>query len=275
MFPRCMRHVHRLTPSTTLPRCPGRGAAATISIEPTLPALPTSLPAARHQVPRLIHVSSPSVVFDGGNHVLGTEAAPYPRRFLCHYSASKKLAEDLVQEAHRQGLATTLLRPKAIFGPGDTTLLPRVLDAARRSRLPQIGDGTNCVDLTYVDNVVHALILTLHAPASVGKIYTITNGEHVRLWDLIRQVLGRLGIDSRLRRLPYRLVYLMAMGMEMRAKLLGGEPTLTRYTTAILARTQTYDITAARRDLGYEPIVSIDDAVERSLVDLQGKLGHD
>jgi nucleoside-diphosphate-sugar epimerase len=203
--------------------------------------------------------------------VLGTEAAPYPRRFLCHYAESKKLGEDLVQDAYRLGLATTILRPKAIFGPGDTSLLPRLLDAARRGRLPQIGDGNNCVDLTYVDNVVHAMILALHAPASIGKIYTITNGEHVRLWELIRHVLQRVGVDTRLRRMPYRLVYLLAMGMELRAKVLGGEPTLTRYTTAILARTQTYDITAARRDLGYEPIVSIADGVERSLAELQGK----
>jgi nucleoside-diphosphate-sugar epimerase len=228
-----------------------------------------------HQVSRLIHVSSPSVVFDGRDHVLGTEAAPYARRFLCHYSATKKIAEDLVQKAQRAGLATTILRPKAIFGPGDTTLLPRLLDAARRGRLPLIGDGANCVDLTYVDNVVHAMILALHAPASVGKIYTITNGEHVRLWELIRHLLQRLGIDARLRRLPYGLVHGMAMLMELRATLLGDEPVLTRYTTAVLGRTQTYDITAARRDLGYEPIVSIADGVERSLVELQGKNAHD
>jgi 2-alkyl-3-oxoalkanoate reductase len=220
-----------------------------------------------HKVARLIHVSSPSVVFDGRDHLLGTEAMPYPKRFMCHYAETKKLAEDLVQAANRQGLATTILRPKAIFGPGDTSLLPRLLNAARQGRLPQIGDGANCVDLTYVDNVVHALILALHAPA-VGRIYTITNGEHVRLWDLIRDVLTRVGIDAKLRRLPYRFVYLLAMLMEARSKLLGGEPLLTRYTTAILARTQTYDISAARRDLAYEPIVSVAEGVERSLAEL-------
>lgn len=224
-----------------------------------------------HQVRRLIHVSSPSVVFDGSDHVLGTEAAPYPKRFLCHYAETKKLAEDLVRAAHGDGLATVILRPKAIFGPGDRALLPRLLAVARQGRLPQVGAGVNCVDLTYVDNVVHAMILALHAPAAAGRIYTITNGEHVRLWDLIRHVLQRAGINARLRYLPYRVVYSLALLMEWRAKLLGGEPLLTRYTTAILARTQTYDISAARRDLGYEPIVSIADGVERSLSELQGK----
>jgi nucleoside-diphosphate-sugar epimerase len=169
-----------------------------------------------------------------------------------------------VLDAHRRGLPATIVRPKAIFGPGDQTLLPRLLEVARRGRLPQIGDGTNCVDLTYVDNVVHALMLALDAPAT-GKIYTITNGEHPRLWDVVRHVLDRLGVNVPLRRLPYRLVYLMATFMELRARLFGGEPLLTRYTTAILARTQTYDITAARRDLGYEPIVTVADGIERSL----------
>ncbi len=220
------------------------------------------------RVGRFVHVSSPSVTFDGGDHVLGTESAPYPKRFLCNYSETKKLAEDLVQTAQRQGLATTILRPKAMFGPGDTALLPRLLKVARLGRLPQIGAGVNLVDLTYVDNVVHALVLAVHAPAAVGKIYTVTNDEHVPLWNLIRQILHRLGIPANLRRLPYRLAYGMALLMELRAKILGGEPLLTRYTTAILARTQTYDIAAARRDLGYAPIVSVAEGIERTLAEL-------
>ena len=84
-------------------------------------------------------------------------------------------------------------------------------------------------------------------------------------------MLERLGVNAKLRRLPYRLVYTMALAMELRAKVFGGEPLLTRYTTAILGRTQTYDISAARRDLGYEPTVSVADGVERSLADLQGR----
>ncbi len=221
-----------------------------------------------NRVARFIHISSPSVIFDGSDHVLVTEAAPYSPRFMCHYSETKKIAEELVQEAHRDGMATTILRPKAIFGPGDTALLPRLLNVARQGRLPQIGDGTNCVDLTFVDNVVHAMLLALHAPAAIGKIYTITNGEHPRLWEVVRRVLDHFGINVSLRRVPYRLAYLLAMGMEMRATVFGGEPLLTRYTTAILARTQTYDISAARRDLGYEPIVSLEMGIERTLESL-------
>ena len=161
------------------------------------------------------------------------------------------------------------LRPKAVFGPGDTSLLPRLLAAARKGRLPQIGDGRNLVDLTYVDNVVHALLLALTAGAAVGGTYTITNGEHVPLWDLIKTVLQRLGIHANLRRLPYLVVYALAGLMELRATLFGGEPLLTRYTAAILAKTQTYNIEAARRDLGYAPLVSIPEGVERTLAELE------
>jgi nucleoside-diphosphate-sugar epimerase len=221
-----------------------------------------------HQVGRLIHVSSPSVVFRGRDLHAATETAPYPRHHLALYCLTKKLAEIKVHEAARRGLATVILRPKAIFGPGDTSLLPRLLAAARQGRLPQVGSGENRVDLTYVDNVVHALLLALEALQAVGKTYTITNGEHVLLWPLIRTILRRLGIDARLRPLPYWVVYALAAGMELRATLFGQEPLLTRYTTAILGRTQTYEISAARRDLGYSPIVSVAEGVERTLTHL-------
>jgi nucleoside-diphosphate-sugar epimerase len=216
-------------------------------------------------VARLVYVSSPSVTFDGRDQVNATEAVPYPARFLSVYSLTKKLGEDLVNAAHSGGLATVIVRPKAVFGPGDTTLLPRLVAAARRGRLPQIGDGHNRVDLTYVDNVVHALALCLDCPAAVGKTYTITNGESVRLWEVVATVLRRLGVAARLRPLPLGLVSALAAGLELRARLLGGEPVLTRYTVAILGRTQTYDITAARRDLGYEPPVPVAEGIERTL----------
>jgi nucleoside-diphosphate-sugar epimerase len=222
-----------------------------------------------HKVGRLIHVSSPSVVFRGRDLHLATEVESYPGHFLADYSLSKMLAERRVEEAARRGLPTVILRPKAIFGPGDTSLLPKILASARQDRLPQIGAGKNLVDLTYVENVVHALLLALTAPRAVGETYTITNGEHVPLWPLIRTILTRLGINARLRVLPYRVVYALAALMELRARLTNTEPLLTRYTTAILGRTQTYDISAARRDLGYKPVVSVAEGVERTLAALR------
>ena len=222
----------------------------------------------QHHVRRLIYVSSPSVVFDGRDHHDLTEAAPYPRRFASVYSLTKKIGEDLVNEAARAGLPTIILRPKAIFGPGDSALLPRLIDAARSGRLPQIGGGCNLVDLTYVDNVVHALLLALDAPTT-GHAYTITNGEHVALWQVVRTVLQRLDLSTELRRVPLKLALIAAGLMEARAAITGREPLLTRYSAAILARTQTYDISAARRDLGYMPQISVAEGIERTLAALQ------
>ncbi len=220
----------------------------------------------RHGVRRLVAISSPAVVFAGRDVVDATEDAPYPRRFSSAYALSKKLAEDLLRVA--ADVPTVILRPKAVFGPGDEALLPRLVVAARAGRLPRIGHGRNLVDLTYVDNVAHAIELALTAERAVGRTYTITNGEHVPLWELVRSVLGRLGVPARLRPVPLGLMLAVAALMEARAALTGREPLLTRYTVAILARTQTYDISAARRDLGYAPLVSVAEGVERTLAAL-------
>jgi 2-alkyl-3-oxoalkanoate reductase len=219
-----------------------------------------------HAVRRLIYVSSPSVVFDGRDHHNLTEAAPYPQRFASVYSLTKKLGEDLVNAAG--WCERVIVRPKAIFGPGDRALLPRMIAAARQGRLPQVGDGRNLVDLTYVENVADALVLALNAEAAIGKTYMITNNEHIALWDVIRSVLRRLGIPSELRRVPLAVALLGAGLMECRAALTGKEPLLTRYSAAILGRTQTYDISAARRDLGYVPRISVAEGIERTLAAL-------
>jgi nucleoside-diphosphate-sugar epimerase len=224
----------------------------------------------QHGVRRVVYVSSPSVVFDGRDHINLREDAPYPRRFASVYSLTKKLGEDLVNAASREGkLETVILRPKAMFGPGDQSLLPRLVEVARRKRLPQIGDGRNLVDLTYVENVVQALIAALDSPAASGKTYTITNGEHIPLWPTVRMVLRRTGLPDDLRPLPLPVALFVARLMEIGGTLRGKEPLLTTYTVGILARTQTYDISAARRDLGYHPTISVAEGIERTLGDFE------
>lgn len=219
----------------------------------------------KHGVRRVVYVSSPSVVFDGGDQQLLREDAPYPQRFASVYSLTKKVGEDRVRAASQQGLETVIARPKAIFGPGDTSLLPRLIDAARRGRLPQIGDGRNLVDLTYVENVSHALVLAATSPQANNKTYTITNDEHVPLWEVIRVVLQRLHLSTNLREVPLPVALAAASLMEATARVTAREPLLTRYSAAILARTQTYDISAAKRDLGYAPIVALDEGIERTM----------
>ena len=217
----------------------------------------------RHKVRRLIHISSPSVLFDGHDHINLSETSPYPQHFASEYSHTKKLAEDLVNAA--KDVSTVILRPKAIFGLGDRALLPRLITAARAGRLPQIGNGQNQVDLTYVGNVVHAILLALESDAAVGKTYTITNDEHPLLWEVIRIVLKRLNIPSNLRRIPPAVAMTAAMIMEWQATITQREPLLTRYAVGILSRTQTYDISAAKRDLGYVPQITVSEGIEQTL----------
>jgi nucleoside-diphosphate-sugar epimerase len=220
----------------------------------------------RRGVRRLIYVSSPSVVFDGRDHCDLAEDAPYPKRFTSAYSWSKKIGEDLVNAAARYGLETIILRPKAVFGPGDTSLLPRLINAARQGRLPQIGDGNNEVCLTHVDNVVEALCLARDASGeALGRTFTITGGECANLWTVIRHVLESLGLPNRLRRVPISVALAAAGVMEARAALTNREPLLTRYSVQILARTQTYDISAARRFLRYAPVISLSDGIEQTV----------
>lgn len=221
-----------------------------------------------HGVGRLVFVSSPSVLSNGRDQCDLTDDAPYPRRPISIYSATKQRAEQLVRDA--PDVPSVIVRPKAIFGPGDTTLLPRLIAAARRGRLPQIGDGQNRVDLTYVENVVHALALAIESPRAVGHAYTITNGEHPRLWDVIRLVLRRLSLPDRLRPVPLPTMLRVARLMELIAAVTRREPLLTRYSVLVLARTQTHDIGAARSDLGYTPIVSLDDGIARTIGALAG-----
>ncbi|MCC2670442.1 MAG: NAD-dependent epimerase/dehydratase family protein [Armatimonadetes bacterium] len=222
-----------------------------------------------HGVWRLVHISSPSVTFHGQDQVNATEAVPRLGSSLSVYSTTKKLAEGLVQQAIDAGQEAVILRPKAIFGPGDTSLVPRLLAAARRGRLPQIGDGTNQVDLTYVENVAQAVLLALEPAIPAGGTYTITNGESVLLWEVVRRILAHVGLSTRLRRISLGQALLIAQLMETASAFTRKEPLLTRYTVTILARTQTYDISAARRDLGYVPAVPLEEGIRRTLAALK------
>lgn len=223
-------------------------------------------------VGRLVHISTPAVVFTGEDHEQVDERRAYARSFTSHYAATKMQAEQLVNTACGGGLATVILRPKAIFGPGDTSLLPRLLAAARAGKLRQFGRGENRVDLTYVENVAHAILLALEARAAAGRTYFVTNDEHVLLWPLVRRVLHSLHLPHELKPLPLPLALGAAHLMEWRARLTGHPPLLTRYSVGVLARTQTYTITAARRDLGYAPVVPIEQGINHTLAVL--RTGH-
>jgi nucleoside-diphosphate-sugar epimerase len=215
----------------------------------------------KHEVRHLIHVSSPSVYFDFRNRLHIPESAQLPCRFANAYAATKRLAELEIEEAWSRGLSAAIIRPRAIFGPGDSSILPRLIRANASRGVPLIDGGRAWVDLTYVDNVVDALILCCQAPsAAMGRIYNISNGEPVRLADILPMLFLMLNVPMKIKPLSYQVAYSLATVMELVAHMRPSkhEPLLTRYTVGVLGRSQTLDISLAKRLLGYVPHTSVE-----------------
>lgn len=219
------------------------------------------------RVARFVHVSTPALYFDGTDRRDVREDAPLARP-TNPYVRTKLAAEGVVDRAVADGLPAVTLRPRALFGPGDTTIFPRLLRALARGRLPVIGGGTNRVDLTFVDNAADAAILALGAGSHVvGRKYNVTNGEPVPLWPLIARLARELGHPPPQRRVSRVAARRLATALELahRVLRLRREPLLTRYTVDLLASDTTLDIAAARRDLGYAPEVTVEEGVRRFL----------
>ena len=218
------------------------------------------------QVTRLVHVSTPSIYFRFEPRLNVREDDSLPAKPINEYARTKLMAEAEVDRAHADGLAVVTIRPRAIFGPGDTTILPRLIARLQSGRLPIIGDGKNIADLSYVENVVDALLLCAESPKStLGKKYNITNGEPVVLWDMVRKVAEALGYPPPRGRIPYRIADIAAGLLEALYRLHPSqpEPPLMRYTVGVIANSATLDISAARRDLGYNPRISVEEGFEK------------
>nr|WP_250808184.1 SDR family NAD(P)-dependent oxidoreductase [Neorhizobium tomejilense] len=205
----------------------------------------------------LVHVSTPSIYFDFTDRLNIDEYDPLPRKFVNHYASTKYDAERLVDQAvDRHGLAAVTLRPRAIFGPHDTALFPRVIAACRNGRLPLAGRGLTLIDVTCVSNLVDAMLLAARKTESLsGRKYNITNGIPILLRDLIEFAFSEMGIPFEPRFIPYPVVATAALAMELWAKipLAGGEPRLTSYSAGVLKYHQTLSIERARTELGYSP----------------------
>jgi nucleoside-diphosphate-sugar epimerase len=216
-------------------------------------------------VRRLVHVSTPSIYFRYESRLNVREDAPLPARAANEYARTKLLAEAEIDRAFARGLPVITIRPRAIFGEGDNAILPRLIDRLQSGRLRVIGGGKNITDLTYVENVVDALLLCAESPqATLGKKYNITNGEPLPLWGLIEKLCEALGYAFPRRHISYPVAMGLAGMFEVVCRLLPGqpEPLLTRYMVGVLAQSTTLDISAARRDLGYQPSISVEEGFE-------------
>lgn len=223
-------------------------------------------------VRRLVYTSTPSVVYGDAPIEGGDERLPYPERFLTAYPETKAAAEKLVLAAHTPGaLHTVALRPHLVFGPGDPHFVPRLVERARSGQLARVGDGTNRVSVTYVENAAHAHLLALDRLASAeaaagGKAYFINEPEPVLAWAFIERLLEGAGAPQIRRRISYRTAAFAGGLLEGVHRLFGleTEPKMTRFVAAQLATSHWFRIDAARRDLGYEPKFSLDEALART-----------
>jgi nucleoside-diphosphate-sugar epimerase len=216
-----------------------------------------------------VHTSTPSVVYNGRDLAGADESLPLTTDCPSPYPLTKAIAEREVLAANSPGLLTIALRPHLIWGVGDPHLVPRVLARARAGRLRIVGDGKNRVDMVHVENAVDAHLLAESAlrkchvirdtPLGAGRAFFVTNGEPVVLWDWINGLLAALGEKPVTRRVSLPLASVIGATCEVwwSALRLRGEPPLTRFVAAELAKDHWFDISAARQVLGYAPRISM------------------
>ncbi len=201
------------------------------------------------------------------------ESDPLPEP-VSNYARTKLLAEEEIDKGFANGLAVISIRPRALFGEGDTVIFPRLIRRLKSGGLPILGDGENMVDLTYIENALDALLLCAESPDSaLGKKYNISNGQPVKIWKLIERICDELKYLRPRRRISYRAAYVAAGVMESVFSLIpfSPEPPLTRFSVSMMANNSSLNISAAQNELGYQPKISIEEGVGRFLKWWKGK----
>ncbi|MED7926002.1 NAD-dependent epimerase/dehydratase family protein [Nonomuraea sp. LP-02] len=218
-------------------------------------------------IARLVHVSSPSVVHDGRDLEGVDESVPYARRHLAPYPATKAAAERIVLAASGARLATVALRPHLIWGPGDPHFLPQLTARARRGRLLLPRAPGKLIDTVYVDNAAEACLLALDALAPgrpvAGRAYFVAQDEPVPIAQWVNGLLAAAGLGPVRPRVPARLARLVAGVVEHGCRLAGASPPLTRMIAVQATTSHWFDLSAARRDLGYAPRVTTAEGLSR------------
>ena len=225
-------------------------------------------------VQKLIFTSSPSVIYGDSSLEGVDETTPYPENYLCEYPRTKAIAEKLVIEANGVDLATVAIRPHLIWGPGDPHLVPRILAKADKGRLMRVGQGKNKVDIIYIDNAVSAHLKACDAlgvgKPPAGKVYFVSDGKPVKLWGWINDLLKKTGRPPVSRSISYKTALKLGHLLEglygfCRIK---KEPPMTRFMASQLATSHYFNISRAKKDFGYEPVVSPEEGMNRLIQSL-------
>ena len=218
-------------------------------------------------IQRLVYVSSPSVYAAPKDQLAIKESDAPEENNLNNYIRSKLASEKLFKDY--PDVPSIILRPRGLFGIGDTSILPRVINLSQKIGIPLIEDGRQLMDMTCVENVALAIRLAIEAPEAKGEVYNITNGEPRTFRDLLEESLTGLGYPIKYRKISASLLSGIASSLEFLYKTLNlkGEPALTRYTYYLLRYSQTLDISKAEKELGYHPKISISEGIEQYVQD--------
>jgi nucleoside-diphosphate-sugar epimerase len=206
-------------------------------------------------VRRLVHVGTEAALMAGQPLVHVDEEAPLRPDSPVLYSSSKAKAEQRVRAANGDGLETVVIRPRFVWGKGDTTLLPAMVEMVRAGRFRWVGGGRHLTATTHVDNTVEGLWLgATKAPA--GSVYFVTDGEPVVFRDFVSRMLGTQGVTIPDKSVPPAVAGTAARATEplWRALRRPGPPPITRFAFWVSSQECTIDISRAERDLGYRPI---------------------
>jgi len=230
-------------------------------------------------VRNFIHISSPSLYFDYRHHREITEDFR-PHRFANEFARSKAAGEEVVKLLAQANPNTrfTVLRPQSLFGPHDKVFIPRLAQMMHHYGsvlLPR--GGAAMVDMTYYENAVHAMWLASQPECDAlpsGRAYNITNGESRSLESIVQRLIDELDIRCRIRSVPYPMLDMVARSMERFGRKSAKEPTFTHYGVSKLNFDFTLDISRAEQELGYRPIVSLDEGIVQTAAWLRdhGKL---
>jgi len=223
------------------------------------------------KVEKLIYTSSPSVIFSNEPQEYIDESVPYPKKYESFYAKSKAMGEKLVIEANSENLLTCSLRPHLIFGPRDPHLLVTIAKRALEGKLPQIGDGKNKVDFSYVIDAARAHLLAadslIQGSRLAGSVYFISQDEPVELWPWLSEIFSKLNIPPVRKHYSLRMARTLGAFLEIFYRLFPflGEPRMTRFLASELALSHYYDISKAKNDFGYHTLYDMETAVSNTL----------
>lgn len=222
-----------------------------------------TLKAAREAgVTRFIHISTESVLWRG-QHLRGVDEtyplapnSPYP------YASTKAQAEMLVREANAAGFETIVLRPRFIWGPGDTTLMPTITTLAREGKFMWVDGGRARTSTTHIDNLVHAIALAL-TTGRAGEAYFILDDGVRTMREMISGIAAAQGVALPDKSLPGWVADAVGATCEglWRALPLKNEPPITRFSAMILSRDAVLKDDKARRELGYRPVITVEEGL--------------